>query len=1049
MSALSLKQRAAAYEVLQEAHLRALQPVKILLDGSVDPRLATDAVDLPRLCPACGDGGGQAAQWLAQCGLGDHIPILDDRATDEKDWDWLVLNPTQLDEGMVLARLRAVTFEQVLLVSDRPWQPTEPQLQTYLASLEAVAEPQPGLRVLRAAPKPVKPINKLAAQRILVITNLFPPQELGGYGRSIADFAMGLANNGHTVEVLTSDAPYLGAIAQPEPSVERSLQLYGTYEGHTRLFEDQQQILAIAQQNFQQIKQAITRFQPTVCLVGNVTFLGSSIFYPLLERNIPVIHHLGFASPPYPVQEYPQHPLYHLAVASDYVRDRLVEQQYPVQDSITVYPSALVREFYQPTLPPRDRLRICYAGLVISSKGVHTLVESLQYLKNQGIEFDCSIAGDAIYPEYKQGLEALIQQVGLGDRVTFVGFLNRQALIPFHQRHNVLVFPSISDEAFGITQVEAMAAGLTLITTGVGGAGEVIDPGISGLKFTPEDPADLAKALISLVQNPEQWERLSRQGQRRALEKFDIQSSVAQLELQFQQLLDLAIAASPAAPSPSTSAIVPPPASKPASSALPYSLSSRFMTWLIDQLNSCLTVYQHAPQDENTIGILREMRKQVTQFWLSAPADALETLYGSPLGTAYQKFLHSGFQQAPLTAEEQQTLSGLTQTVTQGLEQPGGINALLGLMLHMPAEKMQVRDAENRLPQWLLPDYQKRFAAAFPNPAVSSAPAIAPPTAPPIPTAPTPAPIPPGAKPLWDETLLNELLGCANLYTISPGDPKVLNRCREARQAIAGLWLQIPTANLEDVYKGKLGQHYLAFLKSGFHKEPLLEPEKSCLQELSEALKQGFETPHGLQALLGIMLYLPPGTMQVRDAATRLPSWLINDYQAIFETDGALPQNPQSTTASNPGSPHLSPNTPPLHQDSTFLNRLLGCLNLYEIDPSDGAIINNLRQLRQQIADIWLNLSPTELEATFASDFGQRYCAFLKSGFQREPLTDTETQYQQKLTEQISTGIENPPGLKALLGGMLYFSPGSMQVSNAQQRLPQWLFPHYQSVFEP
>ena len=45
--------------------------------------------------------------------------------------------------------------------------------------------------------------------RLLVITNLFPPQELGGYGRCLSDFVWGLKELGHYIKVITSDAPYL------------------------------------------------------------------------------------------------------------------------------------------------------------------------------------------------------------------------------------------------------------------------------------------------------------------------------------------------------------------------------------------------------------------------------------------------------------------------------------------------------------------------------------------------------------------------------------------------------------------------------------------------------------------------------------------------------------------------------------------------------------------------------------------------------------------------------------------------------------------------
>ena len=43
--------------------------------------------------------------------------------------------------------------------------------------------------------------------KLLIVTNLYPPQELGGYGRSMADFAWGLQQRGHEIQVLSTDAP--------------------------------------------------------------------------------------------------------------------------------------------------------------------------------------------------------------------------------------------------------------------------------------------------------------------------------------------------------------------------------------------------------------------------------------------------------------------------------------------------------------------------------------------------------------------------------------------------------------------------------------------------------------------------------------------------------------------------------------------------------------------------------------------------------------------------------------------------------------------------
>ena len=68
----------------------------------------------------------------------------------------------------------------------------------------------------------------LSRMNLLVITNIYPPQELGGYGRCIYDFVNSLASLNHSVDVLTSDAPYLlvnsevsyfSSSLKPKPSV--------------------------------------------------------------------------------------------------------------------------------------------------------------------------------------------------------------------------------------------------------------------------------------------------------------------------------------------------------------------------------------------------------------------------------------------------------------------------------------------------------------------------------------------------------------------------------------------------------------------------------------------------------------------------------------------------------------------------------------------------------------------------------------------------------------------------------------------------------------
>ena len=62
--------------------------------------------------------------------------------------------------------------------------------------------------------------------KILAITNLYPPQELGGYGRSISDFVWGFIRLGHDVEVLTSDAPYLNCLVEANQELVPLVKLF-------------------------------------------------------------------------------------------------------------------------------------------------------------------------------------------------------------------------------------------------------------------------------------------------------------------------------------------------------------------------------------------------------------------------------------------------------------------------------------------------------------------------------------------------------------------------------------------------------------------------------------------------------------------------------------------------------------------------------------------------------------------------------------------------------------------------------------------------------
>ena len=383
---------------------------------------------------------------------------------------------------------------------------------------------------------------------ILVVTNLYPPQELGGYGRAMADFVWGLQRLGHRVQVLCSDAPYLGsggAGPSGEP-VDRRLQLKGSFARGVQHLHNHAGRLAVDQANAALLQYWLDQDHWDGVLVGNLDLLGVEVLKPLLAASIPVLHHVGFVAPPFAPEQWPCSPHYTLVAASQAVRTSLLAVGLPVAQAPVVYPGARV-ELFGPeavgrALPPPPEgtfqrpLRVCFAGLLMASKGPHTVLEAVSELRGAGIHVQLTLAGGRFQHDYVQQLHSYVQQQALGEQVQWLGQLRRDQLARLFALQHVAVFPSLYPEAFGIVAAEAMASGLALVSSGVGGAAELFEPGVSGLNFRPGDCSDLATQLGRLAGSPHLLQQLQRKGQERVRSLFSVMAAARQLEkLWFQE----------------------------------------------------------------------------------------------------------------------------------------------------------------------------------------------------------------------------------------------------------------------------------------------------------------------------------------------------------------------------------------------------------------------------------------------------------------------------------------------------------------------------------
>jgi len=377
---------------------------------------------------------------------------------------------------------------------------------------------------------------------LLLVTNLYPPQELGGYGRCMADFCWGLLQLGHRVQVISSDAPYLGP-SGPGPSgepVSRCLTLKGSFEGGIKLIDQASEQQAIDQSNITHLQTWIKSRRWDGVLLGNLDLLGPELLGVLLTAGVPVLHHIGFVTPPFAPWQCPQQSHYQMVAASMAVRTNLAAAGVTSDNAPVIYPGARVDLFHPAARrrhPGRDRgckpLRICFAGLMMGTKGPHTLLEAMALLLRQGIRTEAILAGGRFQPDYYQQLTCFAASTGLEHCLVWAHQLRRDQLARMFELQQVFVFPSTFPEAFGIVAAEAMASGLALVSSGVGGAAELFEDGVSGLRFEPGNAVDLAQQLQRLAQQPGLLEQLQQAGAARVREQFSVTRSAQQLEALF------------------------------------------------------------------------------------------------------------------------------------------------------------------------------------------------------------------------------------------------------------------------------------------------------------------------------------------------------------------------------------------------------------------------------------------------------------------------------------------------------------------------------------
>ncbi|BCJ41751.1 glycogen synthase [Actinoplanes ianthinogenes] len=161
---------------------------------------------------------------------------------------------------------------------------------------------------------------------------------------------------------------------------------------------------------------------------------------------------------------------------------------------------------------------VSLAGRLVYEKGVQHLLAAVPPLRERFPGLRVVVAGDG---PYRKDLERLA-----GPAVTFAGFLVGNDLTALMAASDCYVVPSIY-EPFGMVALEAAAAGTPVAVSSTGGLAEIVEHGVTGVRFPPGDPHALADAVAGVLADRDHARALASRARQRVVEEFNWPSIAA------------------------------------------------------------------------------------------------------------------------------------------------------------------------------------------------------------------------------------------------------------------------------------------------------------------------------------------------------------------------------------------------------------------------------------------------------------------------------------------------------------------------------------------
>jgi 1,4-alpha-glucan branching enzyme len=405
----------------------------------------------------------------------------------------------------------------------------------WLEELEQIDNifPQIDYQNYRSAGRASYPVSATGSPRILLLSWEFPPRTVGGLSRHVYDLSRYLVRNGCEVHVVTAEVE-----GYPDEEMIEGIHVHRV---HVLSPDGGEFIHWVFQLNLAMIEFCQTLVDSGYCfdLIHAHDWLVGDVVKTLKELLcIPVIATI------HATEHGRNHGIYtdlqrtihgqewrltyeasRVIVCSSYMKSEVQEVFALPPEKIDVVPNGIDPELLH--LKGAEELRkhayaldseriVLYIGRLVREKGVHVLLAAAPEILEEFPDTKFVIVGKG---PAMNDLQRQAEAIGISGHVLFTGFVDDERRNQLLHLADVAVFPSLY-EPFGIVALEAMATGLSVVVSNVGGLADVIDHGRNGLKIYPNDAYSLATQVKQVLGNPE-WSREMRETALQDILKYD------------------------------------------------------------------------------------------------------------------------------------------------------------------------------------------------------------------------------------------------------------------------------------------------------------------------------------------------------------------------------------------------------------------------------------------------------------------------------------------------------------------------------------------------